>query len=108
MLAIGVLSYIFSPHGSASEGAGSVKQDPLPQLVSLEPVGAARCQDRISNQLLRDWACELLDPEVCQGCRLCFDILVYGVLSIGCLQLLSRCRLKLQLRASTLLDDDVL
>ena len=64
MLPIGVLSYIFSPHGSASEGAGSVKQDPLPQLVSLEPVGTAWCQDRVSDQLLRDWAGELLNPEV--------------------------------------------
>ena len=85
MLAIGVLSYIFSPHGSASEGAGSVKQDPLPQLVSLEPVVTAWCQDRVSDQLLRDWAGELLNPKVCEGCSLCSDILVHGVLGLGCL-----------------------
>ena len=72
MLPIGVLSYIFSPHGSASEGAGSVKQDPLLQLLSLEPVGTAGCQDRVCDQLLRDRAGEILDPEVWQGWRLCF------------------------------------
>ena len=64
VLAIGVLYYIFSPHGSASEGAASVEEGPLLQLVSLEPVGTAGCPYRVSDQLLRYWAGEILDPKV--------------------------------------------
>ena len=70
MLTIGVLYYIFSPHRSASEGAASVKEGPLLQLVSLEPVWTAGCPDRVSDQLLRYWAGEILDLEVWEGCLL--------------------------------------
>ena len=71
-------------------------------------MGTAGRQHRVSDQLLRDWAGELLDPEVWQSCRLCFNILVYGILGLSCFEQLSRCRLKLQLSISTLLDEVLL